>query len=484
MMISKFFRLFLVLVGLGLVMTPGLVLSFEGAGVSVFPARTAEHPGIRSWFVYEAEPGSTIKDKVEIINGTNKTVTMNVAVLDGAVTSDGGYTFVGGVSENKDIGTWAKLEKTEVVLAPKARIFLDLTVTVPKNADVGSHPGGVVVWEKEAKSATTKKGGQLKIITRVGARMYLTVPGDIVRKLEVKDLHHLFQRGVLYFGMTLINKGNVQLTPEVDITLKGLFGNLGTQGRSQVGLVLRGTSIKARIPWQSKPPSFGRYIADFRIHYGEKDFKGEYVKDEYINVRYVFWIIPWILLLWLLLILFILFFLRNLWKWLIIQKRLNEKTKKHKVKQGETLTIISGIYGVHPKKIAKFNLLKWPYDLHEGDILLIPQGKMTKAERAEVDAKLKLQREQDLEPVIFEKGDKLKDVADFAGITVREVIVLNHLIWPYKVRVGRELLVPKSLVNKTTKVTKKPTKEKLSKQISRSKATDRKSKLPRRSKKK
>ena len=466
MMISKFLRLFFLLIGLSMVIVPSATLSFTGGGVSVFPARTAQHPGIRSWFVYEAEPGTIIKDKVELINNTGKTVTMHVAVLDGAVTSDGGYTFVGGESESKDIGTWAKLEKTEVTLAPKEHRFINLTVTVPENADVGSHPGGVVVWEKQALSATTKQGGQLKIITRVGARMYLTVPGEIVRKLEVKDLHHLFQRGVLYFGMTLINKGNVQLTPEADITLRGIFGVIGRQEKSQLGLVLRGTTIKPRVPWQSKPPFFGRYIADFRIHYGEKDFKGEYVKDEYVDVQYVFWIIPWILILWLLLALFILFFLRNLWKWLIIQKRLNEKTKKHKVKKGETLTVIAELYDVHPKKIAKFNLLRWPYDLHEGDILLIPQGRMSKAERAQVVAELKLQREQDLEPVIFEKGDTLKDVADFANITVREVVMLNCLVWPYKVRVGRELLVPKQSTSKPTKI------------------TSRKSKSPRRPKKK
>lgn len=416
--------------------------AFTGAGVSVFPARTAEHPGVRSWFVYEAKPGTTIKDKIEIINDTNKTVTMNVAVLDGAVTSDGGYTFVGGETENKDIGTWAKLEKTEVTLAPKARTFLNLTVIVPKNADVGSHPGGVVVWEKQALSTTTKKGGQLRIITRVGARMYLTVPGEIIRKLEVKDLHHFFRNDMLYFGMTLINKGNVQLTPETDITLRGLFGVIGTQARSQMGLILRGTTIKPTVPWQSKPPFFGRFIADFRIHYGEKDFKGEYVKDEYIDARYIFWIIPWWLILWLLLIILLLLFFRNLWKWLMIQIRLNEKTKKHKVKKGETLSLIADLYNVSPRKIARFNLLRWPYDLHEGDILLIPQGRMTKAERLAVKQALALQKAGGTEPVIIDKGDTIKDVADFAGVSVSEIIILNRLHWPYKLRTGRELVIP------------------------------------------
>ncbi|OGB74399.1 hypothetical protein A2V68_01640 [candidate division Kazan bacterium RBG_13_50_9] len=419
------------------------VAAVSDGGVSVFPARTSEYPNLRSWFVYEAELGTTIEDRVDVINQSNKTETLIVAALDGAVTNDGGYTLVGSKEQNKDVGTWVTLEKEEVTLLPKTSKQLKVTIKVPENADVGSHPGGIVIWRKPAESAAAKSGGQLSVITRVAARLYLTVPGDIQRILEVENVSHYISGGVLYFRIKLHNRGNVQLNPVADLTLRGLFGSLGEQKSNHLGLLLRDTSITSRTAWHGKLPTFGRYVATFRIHYGEKDFKNQYVKDEYIDVRYVFWILPWLWISIVVAVLVALIFTRNLWLWLLIQQRLNIKTKKHKVKKGETLTTIATLHDKHPKKIAKFNLLRWPYDLAEGDILLIPVGRTTKAERQALWKEFKgLKASGKLEPVVADKGDTLKDVAGFAGVSIREVIAINHLRWPYKLRAGQELLVP------------------------------------------
>ncbi|MFA5967587.1 MAG: LysM peptidoglycan-binding domain-containing protein [Patescibacteria group bacterium] len=380
---STIYRFGLVLLAVIILnLAPARILAIEGNGVSVFPAATNEYPGIRSWFVYEAEPGKEIKDKVLIKNHSNSTVTLKVAVLDGAVTKDGGYTLVGGVEENKDVGTWSTLSRNSVTLPPQSQQTIDLTVKVPLDADVGSHPGGVVIWEdKTATAGATKSAGQLSVVTRVAARLYLTVPGDIIRKLRIENVHHTIYKDVLYFQMTMHNDGNVQLTPKADVKLRGIFGSAGEQLKSQFGMILRGGTIQAKIPWQKHPPKFGRFVADFRIHYGEEDFKGEYVKDEYQDIQYVFWLIPWLTMLWWLIGLALLLLIRKFWLWIVIRQRLNTKTKEHTVKKGETLTTIAGIYNIDPKKIAKFNLLKWPYDLLVGDILLIPQGQMTKVEQ-------------------------------------------------------------------------------------------------------
>jgi len=455
-----------IVVGLIISMVSTAVLAVSGGSLSVFPADNKEHPGTRSWFVYEADPGTVIKDKVEIFNQDDQATTVNVAVLDGATTNDGGYTLVGAIDQNKDIGTWAQLSKTQVTLPAKSKTTIDLTITVPENADVGSHAGGVVAWR--STDGEPRGDAQLKVVTRVAARMYLTVPGDIIRKLDISNVRHTITKGVLYFHMTFHNDGNVTLTPEANISLRGIFGNVGEQDRSQFGMILRGGTINARVPWQKKAPIFGRFVADFRVHYGEKDFKNEYVKDEYQDVRYVFWIIPWMMILWSVIGILLLLFIRKFWIWVLIKQRLNTKTTKHTVRKGENISIISRLYNVDIKKIARFNLLKWPYDLLPGDILLIPQGKMTKEERKLLpdDARTKsvipsLSRDLrdsstsvgmtkgavgmtrgDLEPVIIEAGDTVKAVAEFAEVSVKEIIKLNRLKWPYKLRAGQELFIP------------------------------------------
>ena len=47
-----------------------------------------------------------------------------------------------------------------------------------------------------------------------------------------------------------------------------------------------------------------------------------------------------------------------------------------------------------------------------------------------------------MEPVITEAGDTVKTVAEFAGVSEKEIIKLNHLKWPYKLHAGQELLIP------------------------------------------
>ncbi|MFH1088293.1 MAG: LysM peptidoglycan-binding domain-containing protein [Patescibacteria group bacterium] len=516
---------------------PVRVFAMQGYGVSVFPAPTQEYSGLRSWFVYEAEPGTEIKDKVIVKNHSNSTVTLKIAVLDGAVTNDGGYTLVRGVEENKDLGTWATLSRDSVTLPPQTQQIIDLTVKVPDNADVGSHPGGVVIWEDttvaDGTGAAQKRTGQLQVVTRVAARLYLTVPGDIVRKLDVENVRHTIPKGVLYFQMTMHNQGNVTLMPETDITLRGIFGKIGTQPASQFGMILRGGTTNARVPWQKKAPKIGRFVADFRIHYGEKDFQGEYVKDEYQDVRYVFWIIPWMTIFWWLIGLALLLLVRQFWLWIIIRQRLNTKTKKHTVKRGETLSSIAQFHGINAKKIAKFNVLRWPYDLQVGDVLLIPYGKLSKEERkaqsseereallrhsggfaerlqnlfrrrsklqarhsgepmgrlqnrmnksirswtslrplrvsdpeGQDDNKSRIVARVGLEPVIIEAGDTIKDVAEFAGVTPKEIIRINRLHWPYKLKADRELLIPIKIIagkSQSIKSKKRPVAKKYSK---------------------
>ncbi|MEA1909723.1 MAG: LysM peptidoglycan-binding domain-containing protein [Patescibacteria group bacterium] len=436
---------------------PANVFALEGGGISILPAITEEYPGFRSWFIYDkAEPGSTIIDKAEVINNKSREVKLNVALLDGATTKSGGYTLVGNIEENKDIGTWSSLSDNFLIIPPRSKKIVDLEIKIPENADVGSHPGGVVIWEDTNVLDKKKSAGQLSVITRVAARIYLTVPGDIIRKIVVDNLSHSVTGNVLYFNMTIENQGNVQITPEIDITLNSLLGELGKQERSQAGIALRGKTIESRIPWQQKTPKFGRFVADFRVHYGDRDFNNEWVDDEYIDVVYTFWLIPWMLIAWWLIGLFVLLFIYRIFLWLRVRQRLNTKTVEHKVKKGETLTTIARKYDVDAKRVARFNMLKWPYDIFPGDILLVPQGKLTKEEKlTKQTTKKSTQVGQNYEPVVVEPDDTLADVAVFANSDVRTIASINKLKWPYKISAGQELLIPVEDKDTSKKRTKK-----------------------------
>lgn len=410
--------------------------AYATGGMGIMPSVTNEYPNSRSWFIYEAEPNTTIKDSVTLTNHLNHSIILQIAALDGMATLTGGYTLVSNNTENKDIGSWINLDTNEVRLAPFQSRKVDFTIMVPDDVDVGSHPGGVAVWRIDNRDIN--HNSPVTIVTRIAARVYLTVPGDIVKDLNVSEIKHNIEAGDFLFTLDLVNNGNVQLYPEVNLEIKNIFDQTIVEKTESLGLILKNGETQPSFFLGRKLPMFGKYVANFHICYGYSFIETQ-ATDDCMDIQYVFWTIPWIsvgVVLGVLILILMLYAFRKSW---LKAKRLNTKTKKHIIKSGETLTSIAKRYNVDAKKMSRFNLLKWPYDLYAGDILLIPLGVMTKIERLSTQNKKTLIK---LESVIIEKGDTVKDVAMFAGTDVAEIIEINHLRWPYKLKDNRELLIP------------------------------------------
>jgi len=428
----------------------------------------------RSWFVYTAKPGEVIEDAAEIINNSDQSQGVDIYAYDGATTADGSFTFPLDPAQNKDIGTWIKLEKDHLVLPPGGREAVNFTVTVPETADVGEHAGGIVVLKTPEDKG--KGGGGLSIVLRVGARMYLTVPGKVVRDFDVKDIKAISHGRNLSFQMTFVNNGNVRFEPLVDIALRGFFGSAGEMKEGKFGTILRGQQATVTQRWYKKGPIIGRFRANFTVHTGEaiqvnEDGTKTTLPDVTFERSIVFWLFPWgWFFLWIG-VLAVLYFLRLIWIYLLIRGRLKVKSEVYTVKKGDTLTEIAEKKGVSPKAIARYNLMRWPYDLRAGDKLLIPVGILSREEwrekglRQELSQRIKRVARQpfpkgvhtphapgkvreaiakrELLTVIVEKGDTLKDVANFAGVSV--AVIKRHnpqLKSPYKLKAGQKLVVP------------------------------------------
>ncbi len=410
--------------------------AYATGGMGVMPSITDEYPNSRSWFIFETDLNNSVQDSVTLFNHLNRTIILQVAALDGLATPTGGYTLVVNEAENKDIGSWIVLDTNEVRLGPLQSKKVGFTVTVPSDADVGSHPGGIAAWRIDDKDV--ESSSPITIVTRIAARVYLTVPGDIIKDLDVASIGYEVQDDEFIFTLNLGNNGNVQLYPEVDLEIKNIFGKTIVEKTEPLGLILKNGNTKPTVLLDKKLPLFGKYTANFHIRYGISLIE-EQSTDEYIDMQYVFYTIPWLGVAIVLGVLILIFGLYVLWGLWLNYKRRNTKTIKHIIKSGETLTRVANKYSSDSKKIVKFNLMKWPYDLHNGDTLLIPIGTMTKAERlAVVNKKSPIK----LESVIIDKGDTVKSVAIFAKTDVGEVIEINHLRWPYRLKEDRELLIP------------------------------------------
>ena len=250
--------------------------AMSAGGMSIAPAPNPTFPDRnKGWFIYEqVEPGTVIEDVARVINLDNKTATIAIEAVDAGMNSDGGFGLVGSPEENVDIGKWIELSKTEVTLPANKEQIVPFKITVPADAEVGDHIGALAVYQTNpsADKLTKIGGSQVSISTRVGARIYLTVKGDIVRGLKLLK-RSMYGRGqTLMFGFKLKNSGNVRADLRMTAKIYSIWGLYDKKEDIQIGQVFPKKTISIQAAWPGKSrPIFGLYWASVTL---EDTFRG------------------------------------------------------------------------------------------------------------------------------------------------------------------------------------------------------------------
>lgn len=199
-------------------------ISYGGLGIYPNESEWDEKNSLtKSWFIYTLKPGEVEEAKVNVVNQSDQLADVKIYPVDAVTTKDGAFAPQPEDREKVDVGAWITMSVSELSLKPNETKAVDFTIKVPENAEVGDHMGAIVVQSKEAPEA--EKGTVMKVVSRVGARIYLTVPGEIIKELEFKDFNWKMEEGQVVFYLTLANKGNVRIAPKGEIEIQDESGN-------------------------------------------------------------------------------------------------------------------------------------------------------------------------------------------------------------------------------------------------------------------
>lgn len=149
--------------------------------VDVIPAgTTSDDPNAGQWFFIQAAVGQRVEFQAVIRNPATVAQTVKVYLRDLEFAKDGTPTIKEG--EQTDIGTWGGADKPEVTVPPVGEVAVKFTITPHIGADPGDHIG-VVAAESQPSGS-----GPLKVIKRVATRLYVTIPGEATRGLEIDSI--------------------------------------------------------------------------------------------------------------------------------------------------------------------------------------------------------------------------------------------------------------------------------------------------------
>ena len=336
-----------------------------------------------SIFIYNEEPGSVVEDGIRVINNTEETKTLTVYGADSTHSSGGAFACEQLSETKNEVGAWINLEEQEVELEPYENKVIPFTLNIPHGLGAGEYDGCIAIQDKQVED---EENTGLNLSTRTALRVAVTIPGELVREIQVTDFHVAEKEGGFLFGAVIENLGNVSIDADVRMVTKGLFGfEVESHGGSYP--ILRGET--SELNFDLKSPFWGGWFeSSLIVHYDAGEgaklgiSSGEpLTKLEAGPIKFfspptkLGFLIELSILLFVLLAgaMGVLRVVRRNWirrSWVYYQPHIGEDIRK-----------VAKKFDVNWKLLAKVNKMKPPYAFKAGQKIKVPKPKDNKVRR-------------------------------------------------------------------------------------------------------
>ncbi|MFA6183479.1 MAG: LytR C-terminal domain-containing protein [Parcubacteria group bacterium] len=405
-------------------------------------------PDSKSWFIYNLDLGTEKEDSLTVANLFNEPWIAVIYAADSIKSSSGGFALKQLTESKEEMGSWVKfypdpkpefaskifeekktinevckvtdedLEKKyefdsekitkirdwckgkEIVeLEMKAGEKKDLlfVISVPANAEVGEHTGGILIQKKAKDETAQSDGSKVMLTTRVGVRIYETVPGNIIKRLAFSDFKIVKNFDEFYLpwnkqkkekfkeyilSSSINNSGNVSTNFSENIIIKNLITQKTERIDNREFQVLRSDDFISTLAW--KAPRLA-YLS-FQKEYTYKDSADneQKISTEAISK----WFIPWREMLIILVIVLIIWISYFFWKRYQDKHYGGAGWEDYEVAEGETVQSLINKFSIDWKTFIKTNKLKAPYILEVGKIVKVPKTETEKPAKIEPDVQI------------------------------------------------------------------------------------------------
>jgi hypothetical protein len=237
--------------------------------ISAYPTHASDaDPRTKSWFIYSIPAGVQRNDSVTVVNNGTEPITLKVYPVDSLTANNGSFALANDNAPKSDVGAWITMSTSEVTLGPKEVRNIPFTIAIPANATEAEHSGGIIIQETKAKKLTNK-GLNINVISRIGVRIYETVPGAEQLNMDVRNLQYSVINNHLTFTFTAENKGTVYVSPTGMLEVKDMFGRIidRISLNPLLGTIVPGKPVTVTVPTQVLSPVLGWDTANVALYY-------------------------------------------------------------------------------------------------------------------------------------------------------------------------------------------------------------------------
>lgn len=225
-------------------------------------------------FIFEEslEKGQTKTYQIQVRNLSNTPLPITLSINDFIpVDNEGHVRFLQEGEVNADrysLSTWITITKQpEFVLPPLGKTALEFQISVPIQAEAGTHYGGLLFgFEDSIQNITGTKVKQ-----KLGALVIATI-GKAIEKGEITQFSvspSVKNPNILEFSTIIKNTSNTRIIPKGEVEIRNWYGKLiGISYINKDGSLILPNSERNFVTTIAKPNFFGYYRAEAWVQYG------------------------------------------------------------------------------------------------------------------------------------------------------------------------------------------------------------------------
>lgn len=353
-----------------IILPSNCVRAVSGDGLIAYPTNADPDNSLsQSWFIYDLNPGESKEDYLTVKNDSDQEQSIKIYAVDSTTNNMGGFALEEENDIRDSIGKWIIPEVDHMIIKPRQEQQVKFNISIPIEATAGEISGGIIIQKDLTEEQKNAKSGFV-ISTRIGIRVYETVPGETIRRASFSggSVEHNKQDMTYVYSITVKNEGNISLDSTVKVNIKDTLLGKQNQTLEQKILVPRGE--EQRLVFTLDKAKIGKFEASAELTYKNNDGTEEKISNPEKMSFYAFpqEYIPIIGLFLLVNLIYIIL--------LKLKRRINRKYyKEYTIQSGDNLENIAERTETSWKKIAKINKLKPPYQLEEGQTITIVDKK-------------------------------------------------------------------------------------------------------------
>jgi hypothetical protein len=234
------------------------------------------------YFQTTLQPGHTDQLYVLLGNTSAKSQTIQVTAVDAKSAVYGGISYNLPQQRRTAVGSWVRLSRGRVRLAPQRGTVVGFTVRVPRKARPGQYVGGLSAYAAGGKTVTRRTAHaseSLQLVYRRVLAIVITVPGAVASRFKISRVRPVRKPDAVYLMTRIRNTGGMLLSGNGHLWVWRHGRHKPVRSVAlHVDTTVPRTSIGYPIRWSKHPPK-GTYTYRVVMHWkgGQTKRHGSFV---------------------------------------------------------------------------------------------------------------------------------------------------------------------------------------------------------------